>query len=143
MPFLTLLSTDAAHIMVPRPANFIDPPPFEKIVNVDIEKFQDLLASVNADNENMKRIAANAERMSKLLNISVMAFSNADKNKKRRGTMNTEKKRWLDMFTGWIVNQQVNAVRNVLKESPSYAALLAETEEKAAANKAGISLPVI
>jgi len=143
MPFLTLLSTDAVNIMVPRPANFVDPPPFEKIINVDIGQFQELLASVNADNESMKRIAANAERMSKLLNISVMAFSNADKNKKRRGTMNVEKKRWLDMFTGWIVNQQVAAVREVLKESPSYAALLAETEEKAAANKAGISLPAI
>ena len=143
MPFLTMLSQDHAHIMVPRPANFVDPPPFEKIVAVDLEKFQNLLASVNSDNANMKRIAANAERMQKLLNISMMAFSNADKNKKRRGTMNVEKKRWLDMFTGWIVNQQVDAVREILKDSPAYAALIAETDEKQAANKAGISLPAI
>mmetsp|Transcript_24785 Transcript_24785/g.46611 ORF Transcript_24785/g.46611 Transcript_24785/m.46611 type:complete len:503 (+) Transcript_24785:67-1575(+) len=143
MPFLTLLSTDLHNIMVPRPANFVDPPPFEKLIEVDLGTFESLLASANEDNATMKRIAANAERMSKLLSMSVMAFSNADKNKKRKGKLNVQRQRWLDTFTLWIVRQQVDAVREVLKDSPAYIALEAETAEKAAAAAAGLTLPPI
>jgi hypothetical protein len=141
MPFLTLLSSDNHNIMVPRPANFVDPPPFEKLIEVDVNAFNDLLASANEDNANMKRIAANAERMSKLLSMSLMAFSNADKNKKRKGKLNPQRQRWLEIFTLWIVNQQVDAVRVVLESSPAYQSLVEETEEKRLANEKGVSLP--
>ena len=143
MPFLTLLSTDTENCMVPRPENIEDPPAFQKLTHVSLDNFNDLLADLNNDQKTAKKLTTNAERMTKLLDISLTAFKNAEGDRKRKANMSVEKRRWLNIFTTWIVRQQVVQVKEKLKGSPAYQTLLQETEEKRAAAKAGLELPPI
>ncbi len=143
MPFLTLLSTDVSSIMIPRPVNYVDPPKYKKLEHVDLNQFNKLLSEVTETNKGMKSMRTNAERMTQLLDLSMMAFKNAESDRERKRTMGKHKRRWMTSFTTWIVRQQVAAVREVLKESPAYQELVKEQEEKKAAKDAGVSLPPI
>jgi hypothetical protein len=141
MPFLSLLSTDIHNIMIPMPENIETPPPFQKLKHISLDNFNELLADLSADQKHAKKLTTNAERMTKLLDMSLNAFKNAEGERKRKATMSLEKRRWLSIFTTWIVRQQVVQVKELLKNSPAYLSLLQETEEKKAAAKAGLELP--
>ena len=143
MPFLSLLSTDTINIMIPRPENMDEPPPFQKLEHVSLDNFNNLLADLNKDQKHAKKLTTNAERMTKLLDMSLTAFKNAEGERKRKATMSVEKRRWLSIFTTWIVRQQVLKVKELLKDSPAYLSLMQETEEKKAAAAAGLELPPI
>ena len=144
MPFLTMLSSDTRNLMIPRPANYIEPPRYKKLAHVDMDKFHGLLSEVNAHNGEMKKMNTNAERMTQLLDISMMAFKNAEKEKQRKKTMSKQKQQWMNSFTTWIVGKQVAQVRLALDKSAAYADLLQQqAERKAAAKERGVTLPPI
>ena len=88
-------------------------------------------------------MTTSAERMTALIDISMTAFKNAESDLKRKSNLSTNALKWLNAFTVYITRKQVEEVRKVLENSPSYAALVVETEEKAAAAQAGISLPQV
>ena len=143
MPFLSLLSTDKSHIVTSRPDNFVDPPPFQKLKTVTLDNFENLLSEVNSANKDMKKMTTDASRMTKLLDITLQAFKNAEDDRRRKTTLNIQQRRWLMLFTNWIVRQQVECVRKRLEDSPAYQELIKETEEKRLASSAGIELPSI
>ena len=130
MPFLTMLSSDVHSIMIPRPANYIEPPRYQKLEHVCMDKFHGLLAEVNADNSHCSILRTNSERMTQLLDISMMAFKNAEKDKARRKNMSNKKRRWYDAFTRWIVKKNVEEVRAVLESSAAFRELREQQKER-------------
>ena len=79
-----------------------------------------------------------AEKMSKLMAMSINAFSNAEHDRQRRKGLNKSQMQWVDTFTKWIVRKQVEHVRSRLDSSPAYQELLKEQEEKRKASEMGL-----
>jgi len=145
MPFLTCLAadTEGTSIMVPRPANMEEPPKWQKAKHVSKEQFANLLADVTKANKEMKTMTTSAERMTALIDISMAAFKNAESDLKRKKNLSSNAQKWVNAFTVYITRKQVEEVRKVLANSPAYAQLLVETEEKKAASQRGIALPSV
>jgi hypothetical protein len=63
MPFLTMLASDTHNLMVPRPDNYVEPPRYQKLEHVDMDKFHNLISEVNQGNAASKKMTTSAERM--------------------------------------------------------------------------------
>ena len=131
MPFLSKLSDDKYDsLMVSPPANIEPPPEIPKEVSISVEDFNKAFSSFQEGAGELKKMRTSAEKMSKIIAISINAFGNAETDRLRRKSMSVEQARWSTLFTLWIVRKQVEEVRKRLETSPAYQDLVAETEEK-------------
>ncbi|GMI44260.1 hypothetical protein TrCOL_g1429 [Triparma columacea] len=138
-PFLCKLSDDKFDsLMIPKPQNILPPPPVPREVVISVDDFMTAFSSFKEGHDELKKMRTSAEKMSKLMALSISAFSNAEHDRHRRAALNSRQKLWLDCFTRWIVRQQVVQVKELLKTSPAYLQLMSETEEKKSAKAIGL-----
>ncbi|GMH46806.1 hypothetical protein TrRE_jg6999 [Triparma retinervis] len=138
-PFLCKLSDDKYEsLMIPKPQNIHPPPPVPREVVISVSDFMTAFDSFKEGHDELKKLRTSAEKMSKLMALSISAFSNAEHDRHRRAALNSRQRLWLDSFTRWIVRQQVVQVKKLLETSPAYMQLLAETEEKRSAKAIGL-----
>lgn len=131
MPFLSKLADDSYDtIMIAKPKFLDDPPKIPKEVVISVGDFLQVFEQLNSDTKAIKNLRSSAEKMSKLLALSVNAFSNAEKSGARRKDLKGAKKTWVTLLTRWIVERSCDAVRERLKSSPSFKLLCEEQAEK-------------
>ncbi|GMH51914.1 hypothetical protein TrST_g8219 [Triparma strigata] len=139
MPFLCKLSEDKYEsLMIEKPENMEPPPAIPKEVTISVDDFQQAIASFQDGAAELKKMRTSAEKMSKLMAMSINAFSNAEHDRQRRKGLNKSQMQWVDTFTKWIVRKQVEHVRSRLDSSPAYQELLKEQEEKRKASEMGL-----
>jgi hypothetical protein len=125
--------------MVEKPPNLSDPPAVPKEVVISEDDFLKTFNEFQERSKNATEHRVNAEKMQKLMAMSINAFTNAEHDAQRRRAMNKQQRFWLQLFTRWIVRQQVDEVRKVLKLSPAAMQMEAEQQMK----KGGGTLPPI
>mmetsp|Transcript_16198 Transcript_16198/g.32308 ORF Transcript_16198/g.32308 Transcript_16198/m.32308 type:complete len:501 (-) Transcript_16198:63-1565(-) len=141
MPFLCKLSDDKYEsLMVQKPENIEAPPAIPKEVQFSVADFENAFNSFQDGAAELKKMRTSAEKMSKLMALSINAFSNAEHDKQRRKGLNKYQMLWVETFTTWIVRKQVEEVRLELEKSPAYQALQAEQEEKRKAKELGMAV---
>jgi len=153
MPFLAKLSGDCfKHVagsgefdslMIARPNNLEAPPNVPKEMEISEDDFKKTFAEFQERAAHATMSRADAEKMQKLMAMSINAFANAEQDATRRKAMTKQQRMWLSMFTRWIVRMQVNEVRKVLDVSAAYKVYTDSQEAKRKAAKEGGALPAI
>ncbi|GMI09493.1 hypothetical protein TrLO_g1278 [Triparma laevis f. longispina] len=139
MPFLCKLSDDKYEsLMIEKPENVEPPPAIPKEVSISVDDFQAAINSFQDGAAELKKMRTSAEKMSKLMAMSINAFSNAEHDRQRRKGLNKSQMMWVDTFTKWIVRKQVEHVRSRLEPSPAFQEFIREQEEKRKASEMGL-----
>ncbi len=139
MPFLCKLSDDKFEsLMINKPLNIMPPSEIPKEVAISVDEFMSAFSEFSEASAKVKGIRSSAEKMSKLVAMSINAFNNAEHDLQRRRAMSKQQRMWAQAFTRWIVKKQCEEVRKVLESSPAYQLLLQEQEEKKAAATTGL-----
>jgi hypothetical protein len=133
MPFLCKLSDDqykGESLMIAKPLGIEPPPAVPREIVVSVDDFHKALAELNDGHRDARVLRSSAASMSKLLELSMNAFANAEQDVNRRRLLSASKRGWIDTLTKYVVKKQAEAVRAVLATSPAYAALLEEQKAK-------------
>ena len=131
MPFLGKLADDTYDtLMIAKPIFLDNPPMIPKEVVISVSDFLQVFEQLNHDTKAIKSLRSSAEKMSKMLALSVNAFSNAEKSGHRKKDLKGPKKHWLTLLTRYIVQNSTDAVRERLKTSDAYKLLCEEQAEK-------------
>ncbi|GMH52015.1 hypothetical protein TL16_g01139 [Triparma laevis f. inornata] len=107
-------------------------------VSISVDDFQAAINSFQDGAAELKKMRTSAEKMSKLMAMSINAFSNAEHDRQRRKGLNKSQMMWVDTFTKWIVRKQVEHVRSRLEPSPAFQEFIREQEEKRKASEMGL-----
>jgi len=92
-PFLSKLSDDKYEsLLIKKPDNIHPPPPVPREVNISVDDFMSAISSFNQGADELKKMRTSAEKMSKLMALSINAFSNAEHDRHRRAALNARQK---------------------------------------------------